>query len=228
MRPEVIYGHERARKYCQIHPGKIARDIVTYTVLPIDDDAPTLDQLREAFRNDSFEIFALVRAALYSDPPEHDRTALALYLSRFIIARKADYYGLLLRVTRDAAWEPWILFMLQGIEETASWTTAKLGSIRQLMTAAVEHVRTTTPKISSRELVDLVFEQTYCRIANVVEAGSAGRQAASRYLQALVSSGLLRTQEAGREKLFVNSRLLTLFTAETDVVEPFRSAPQDR
>jgi len=151
-----------------------------------------------------------------------------LYLSRFIIARKADYYGLLLRVTRDAAWEPWILFMLQGIEETASWTTAKIGSIRQLMAEAVEHVRTTTPKIYSRELVDLVFEQPYCRIANVVEAGIAGRQAASRYLQALVSSGLLREQESGREKLFVNSRLLTLLTAETDAVEPLRSASEDR
>ena len=68
-----------------------------------------------------------------------------------------------------------ILFMLQGIEETASWTTAKIGSIRQLMAEAVEHVRTTTPKIYSRELVDLVFEQPYCRITNVVEAGIAGR-----------------------------------------------------
>jgi hypothetical protein len=62
----------------------------------------------------------------------------------------------------------------------------------------------------------------------VFEAGIAGRQAASRYLQAFVSSGLLREQESGREKLFVNSRLLTLLTAETDAVEPFRSAPQGR
>jgi Fic family protein len=151
-----------------------------------------------------------------------------LYLSRFIIARKADYYGLLLRVTRDAAWEPWILFMLQGIEETATWTTAKIGSIRQLMAAAVEHVRTTTPKIYSRELIDLVFEQPYCRITNVVEAGISGRQAASRHLKALVSSGLLREQKSGRDKLFVNSRLLTLLTAETEAFEPFRSASGDR
>jgi DNA-binding IclR family transcriptional regulator len=65
-------------------------------------------------------------------------------------------------------------------------------------------------------LVDLVFEQPYCRIANLVEAGIAGRQAASRYLQALVAAGLLREQEAGREKLFVNARLLTLLTAEAE------------
>jgi hypothetical protein len=55
----------------------------------------------------------------------------------------------------------------------------------------------------------------------VVEAGIAGRQAASRYLQALVSSGLLRELQAGREKLFVNSRLLKLLTAESDAIEPF-------
>jgi len=148
-----------------------------------------------------------------------------LYLSRFIIAHEADYYALLLRVTRDAAWEPWILFMLEGIEETASWTTAKIESIRRLMAAAVEHVRTTTPKIYSRELVDLVFEQPYCRIANVVAAGIAGRQAASRHLQALVASGLLLEREAGREKLFVNSRLLALLTTDTDTVEPFPPRP---
>ena len=117
--------------------------------------------------------------------------------------------------------------LLQGIEETAAWTTAKIGSIRQLMAAAVEHIRTTTPKIYRRELVDLVFEQPYCRIANVVEAGIGGRQAASRYLKALVSSGLLREQESGRDKLFVNSRLLTLLTAETDAFEPFRSGRRD-
>jgi Fic family protein len=151
-----------------------------------------------------------------------------LYLSRFIIAHKADYYSLLLGVTRDAAWEPWTLFMLRGIGETAAWTTKKIEAIRQLMAVTVDHVRNTSPKIYSRELVDLVFEQPYCRIANVVEAGIAGRQAASRYLQALVSSGLLREQEAGREKLFVNSRLLWLLTTESDSIEPFPNAPRKR
>jgi len=72
LRPEVIYGHERARKYCQIHPGKIARDIVTYTVLPIDDDTPPLEQLKEAFSDQSFDIYALVHEALYSQPPHED------------------------------------------------------------------------------------------------------------------------------------------------------------
>lgn len=144
-----------------------------------------------------------------------------LYLSRYIILHKADYYRLLLAVTREGAWEPWLLYMLRGVEETAAWTTAKIAAIRQLVAATVEHIREKLPKIYSRELVDVLFEQPYCRIANVVEAGIAKRQAASRYLQALVSIGVLREQTQSREKLFVHPRLLRLLTADTHSVVPY-------
>lgn len=144
-----------------------------------------------------------------------------LYLSRYVIDHKRDYYDRLLGVTRDEAWEPWILFMLQGVEETASWTTAKITAIRTLAAATVEYVREKTPKLSSRELVDLIFEQPYCRIGNLVEAGIAGRQAASRHLKALATIGVLREQAVGREKLFVNVRLLQLLTGATNTFAPF-------
>jgi hypothetical protein len=77
-------------------------------------------------------------------------------------------------------------------------------------------VRETLPKIYSRELIDVIFEQPYCRISNVVEADIAGRQAASRYLKALVSINMLREQTFGREKLFVNIKLLDLLTHDED------------
>ena len=48
-----------------------------------------------------------------------------LYLSRAIIRNKADYYRLLLEVTTRDAWEPWVLYMLEAIGETARWTTAR-------------------------------------------------------------------------------------------------------
>lgn len=146
-----------------------------------------------------------------------------LYLSRYIIAHKADYYRLLLAVTREDAREPWLLYMLRGIEETAAWTTAKIGAIRSLASATVEYARGKLPKIYSHELVDVVFEQPYCRIANLVEVGIAGRQAASRYLTALVAIGILREQTVGREKLFIHPRLLTLLTQDTNTVEPYPS-----
>ena len=106
--------------------------------------------------------------------------------------------------------------MLRGVEETSTWTTAKIAAIRKLAAGTVEFVRHELPKIYSRELVDVIFEQPYCRIANVVEAGVVERQAASRYLKALVSIGVLQEEPMGREKLFVHPRLLALLTTDSN------------
>jgi Fic family protein len=145
-----------------------------------------------------------------------------LYLSRSIIARKAEYYRLLLAVTRDGAWEDWTLYMLRAVEEAAVWTTGKIGAIRKLAVATTEYLRRAAPKIYRRELVDVIFEQPYCRIANLVEAGIAGRQAASRYLKALAAAGVLREQAFGKEKLFVHPRLMHLLTRDNNAFEPYR------
>lgn len=145
-----------------------------------------------------------------------------LYLSRYVIARKADYYRLLLAVTSEGAWEEWLLYMLRAVEETAAWTTAKIGAVRKLANETTDYVRSALPKIYSRELVDVIFEQPYCRIANLVEAGIAGRQAASRYLKALAAAGVLREQAVGKEKLFVHPKLMNLLTRDGNAFEPYR------
>lgn len=146
-----------------------------------------------------------------------------LYLSRYIIRNKADYYRLLLAVTREAAWEPWILFMLSGIEETASWTNSKIASIRELLALTTEHMRKQLPKIYSRELVEVVFSQPYCRISDVVNAGIAKRQAASRYLKDLVRIGVLKEEGFGKERLFLHPKLMRLLTREGNTVVAYES-----
>ncbi len=147
-----------------------------------------------------------------------------LYLSRYLIAHRADYYRLLLAITREKAWEPWLLFLLRGIESTAIWTTSKIAAIRDLASHTTEHVRSVLPKIYSRELVDVIFEQPYCRISHLVTAGIAKRQAASRYLKALAEVGILDESVSGREKLFVHPKLMDLLTQETNVFPPYRQA----
>jgi len=144
-----------------------------------------------------------------------------LYLSRYIIANKADYYRLLLDVTRGQAWEPWIVYVLKGVEETATWTTEKIAAIRELQTMTIEHVRKTAPKIYSHELVDLIFELPYCRIQNVVEKEIAGRQAASRYLKQLGEIGVLKEAVVGREKLFIHPKLVQLLTRDGNRIAPY-------
>ena len=137
-----------------------------------------------------------------------------LYLSRYIIAHKADYYRLLLDVTRKQAWEPWLIYLLKGVEETAQWTIAKIAAIRALQLATVNHVKKAAPKTYSHELVDLIFELPYCRIQNVTDRGIAGRQAASRYLKQLAAIDVLKEVTVGREKLFIHPKLMHLLTRD--------------
>jgi Fic family protein len=144
-----------------------------------------------------------------------------LYLSRHLIAHKADYYRLLLAVTRDGAWEPWLIFMLQAVAETSQWTTAKIAAIRALAEHTTDYVRTRLPKIYSRELVDVIFEQPYSRIGNLVDKGIAKRQAASRYLHELADLGVLREMPAGKEKLFIHPKLMQLLSRDGNGFEGY-------
>lgn len=133
-----------------------------------------------------------------------------LYLSGAIIRSKTEYYRLLHGVTTDGDWEPWIIYMLRSVEETARWTTERIVGIRDLMRSMARTIKSQSPGVYSRELVELVFMQPYCRIQNVVEAGIAKRQTAAAYLKRLTEIGMLREVRAGREKLFVNRHLLQL------------------
>lgn len=94
-----------------------------------------------------------------------------LYLSRFILERRDDYYTLLRRVTEEGDWESWILFMLEAVESTSRWTTDKISIVRALMAETTEYVREKLPKIYTHELVQALFAQPYCRIDNLVERG---------------------------------------------------------
>ena len=141
-----------------------------------------------------------------------------LYLSRHMMKSKDEYYRLLLNVTRNEAWEPWILYVLTGVEDTARWTTAKIAASRDLSALTAAYVKQAAPKIYSRELVDLIFDLPYCRIQNLVEKNIAGRQAASRYLKQLVDIGVLEERAVGREKLFIHPKLLQLLTRDSNTV----------
>lgn len=144
-----------------------------------------------------------------------------LYLSRYIIQNKADYYRLLLQVTSEQSWEPWIIYILKGIEETAVWTTAKIAAIRQLSERTAAYVRSRLPKIYSHELVSLIFELPYCRISNVTEAGIAKRQTASVYLKQLVDIGVLIENAEAKEKLFIHPKLMQLLTRDSSDFTPY-------
>ena len=145
-----------------------------------------------------------------------------LYLSRYIIANKGEYYSGLLSVTKEQAWQPWLLYMLEAVASTAQWTTQKILSIRELADHTAGYVREQLPKIYNRELIDVIFEQPYCRITNLVDANIARRQTASEYLKKLASIGVLMEQQAGRERLFIQPKLIQLITQDSNQFKHYK------
>ncbi len=149
-------------------------------------------------------ILALVQARLLDIP--------VLYLSRYIIHHKAEYYRCLRRVTEQGDWEGWLLFMLTAVEETARWTTGRIMAIRELFTATTERCRRGLPKrVYSKELMELIFAQPYIRIQTVIDAGLARRDTASDYLRELERIGVLTSEKQGREMLYRHPALLEVF-----------------
>jgi Fic family protein len=121
-----------------------------------------------------------------------------LYLSRYINEHRSEYYDRLLAVTTKGAWEAWLLYMLAAIEETSLWTTEKIRAIGDLMDATVDYVSSASPKIYSRELIEVIFTQPYSRIGDIVDAGLAVKQTASKYIKELVAKGVLLERQVGR------------------------------
>ncbi len=136
-----------------------------------------------------------------------------LYLSRFIIQHRSDYYAALRAVTEDDAWEDWILYMLTAVEETADFTRQRVCAIRDLMHETIEQARRDLPpNVYSKDLIGLLFRQPYCKIAFLVEEGIASRNIASNYLGELVKAGYLKKQKHGREFIYLNTALYDLLS----------------
>jgi Fic family protein len=131
---------------------------------------------------------------------------------------------LLLEVTTSGAWEPWLLYMLSAVQETSEWTTAKIKAIDDLMTSTVRFVSAERPKIYSRELIEIIFTQPYCRIANIVQGGLANRATASKHLKQLADIGVLVERKEGRENLYINARFLDLLISDSNEAAPFNAS----
>ncbi len=133
-----------------------------------------------------------------------------LFLSRYIIANKQDYYLGLRKVTEHHDWENWLLFMLRAVESTAQQTFDQVKRILAVMENAREKLQHAAPSIYSKDLIEVIFRHPYTKIQFLVDANIAKRQTASNYLQMLSSPhlGILREHKVGREKYYINDALL--------------------
>lgn len=135
-----------------------------------------------------------------------------LYLSKYIIENKTAYYKALKGVTEKRAWEDWIIYMLDAVETTAITTLNLIKAIHNAQESSRKFIKANLPKIYSKELVELLFEQPYCKIDFLVNRDIAKHQTASKYLKQLCEIGVLEETTKGREKYFINKELWQILT----------------
>jgi Fic family protein len=147
-------------------------------------------------------ILYLVKMGLLTSP--------VLYLSRYINQNKSEYYHLLQSVRDTNAWEPFIMYILDGVEQTSRQTTRLVQDIRELMQTHKEKIRTQLPKIYSQELLNNLFSHPYTKIEFVMKELDIHRITATKYLDHLVDIGLLNKQQVKKENYYVNQDLFNL------------------
>ncbi|MEJ2196364.1 MAG: Fic/DOC family N-terminal domain-containing protein [Ignavibacteriaceae bacterium] len=135
-----------------------------------------------------------------------------LYHSKYILENREEYYRLFTEVTENGNWQDWIIYMLNAVEETSLYTLGKVNAIYDLFQNVIEKVRLEASKIYSRELVEILFYQPYCRISTLVKKGIATRNTASKYLHQLADLGILELKSDGKESLFLNTELYYLLS----------------
>lgn len=134
-----------------------------------------------------------------------------LYLSRFIIQNKPEYYRLLQAVREREAWEEWILFMLEGVATTSRQTIELIIRIRDMMLDFKHRIRKQFPKLYSQDLLNNLFRHPCTKISILQQDLAVSRLTATRYLDQLAGAGYLEKRRHGRVNYYLNTPLVTLF-----------------
>jgi len=133
-----------------------------------------------------------------------------LYLSRYILEHRSDYYQLLREVTEEGNWQRWILYMIHAVEETSKLTLHKIEEINAAMASMSEAVKKELPNIYSKDVVEVLFQRPYSKRQFLEEAGIVKVKTAGTYLAALEENGFLKSVELGKEKLYLNMAFLDI------------------
>lgn len=134
----------------------------------------------------------------------------AIYLSEYIIKNKADYYKSLRSVTENNDWENYILYMLDMIEETSNKGLERLNKITTTMDKTANEIKTKLPKVYSKDLVEILFRLPYTKRQHLIDENIGNPKTVGNYLIALEENKFLKSVKVGKEKLYLNERLLKI------------------
>lgn len=134
----------------------------------------------------------------------------AIYLSEYIIQNKSEYYKRLRLITEKGEWGNWIMYMLDMIENTAQKGLKRFEDIIELMQVISDEIKTKLPKIYTKDLIEILFKLPYTKRQFLVDARLGTLKTVGNYLILLEENGFLKSVKVGKEKLYLNYRLMEI------------------
>lgn len=138
----------------------------------------------------------------------------AIYLSEYIINNKTDYYRKLKNVTEKSEWEDYILYMLDMVETTANKGLIRLEEVVKLMDTMSEQIKSELPKVYSKDLIEILFKLPYTKRQFLIDAGLGTPKTVGNYLMDLEEKNYLKSVKVGKEKLYLNYKLMKILETE--------------
>jgi Fic family protein len=138
----------------------------------------------------------------------------AIYLSEYIIKNKVEYYRCLRDVTEKNEWEDYILYMLDMIEETSNKGLKRLNKITTIMEKTATEIKKKLPKVYSKDLIEILFRLPYTKRQHLINENIGNLKTVGNYLIALEENGFLKSEKVGKEKLYLNQKLLEILESK--------------
>ncbi len=138
----------------------------------------------------------------------------AIYLSEYIIKNKTEYYRCLRDVTEKNEWEDYILYMMAMIEETSNKGLIRLNKITVALEETANEIKKKLPKVYSKDLIEILFRLPYTKRQHLIEENIGNLKTVGNYLILLEENGFLKSEKVGKEKLYLNLKLLEILESK--------------
>ena len=134
-----------------------------------------------------------------------------LYLSSYIVKNKNRYYELLQKTRTTQNFEPFILYMLDGVEKTANNTIKTIKIIKKAMDNIKYKLRKEHCSFYSKDLLECIFSKPYTTQRDLIKKLNISKPTAKKYLDELCDKGILFVEKnIGIESRYHNKNLVRI------------------
>lgn len=136
-----------------------------------------------------------------------------LFLSRYIMEHKDDYYSGLMGVSQRGDWKTWILYMLKAVEITSNITYQKINHILSSKENMLAYIKVKESKIRKAEqLVDMLYTQPYIKVKHLTDAKLYSDGTAREYLNKLSNIRVLEKKNIEGHHYYLNQELYSILS----------------